>query len=102
MKARAFTLLELLIVLIIISVLAAIALPALEGMIWRARFAEVFSTVGAITRAKQVYCAASDTYEGVPSYSYTDCLAGSGSAVQGSFGSAWRQFESPKRGGESL
>lgn len=58
MKARAFTLLELLIVVVIVSILAASALPSLEGMIWQSRFTEVFSTFGAIARAKAAHFAA--------------------------------------------
>ena len=77
-RARAFTLLELLIVLIIIAILAALAVPALEGMVWRSRHAEVFSTFGTIAHAKAVYFAERGTYEGIPQYTFVDCLAGNG------------------------
>ena len=76
MKARAFTLLELLIVVIVVSILTVVALPSLEGMIWKSRFTEVFSIVGTIAKAKEAYFSEYNSYEGVPQYLYADCLAG--------------------------
>ena len=76
MKGKAFTLLELLVVVIIISILAAVALPSLEGMIWRSRLTEVSYTFSRIARAKEAYFAEYGVYEGIPPYSYADCLAG--------------------------
>ncbi len=73
---KAFTLLELLIVVILVSVLSAAALPALTGMVWQARFAEVFSTFGTIAKAKEIYFSEHASYQGIPPYSYADCLAG--------------------------
>ena len=76
MKKRGFTILELLIVVIIISILSAVAIPSLEGMVWRARLAEVYATFSSIARAKEAYFTEYNTYEGIPPYSYADCLAG--------------------------
>jgi len=52
---KAFTLVELLIVVIIIGILATIAMPAYQGMVWRARCSEVPTTVMALARAADRY-----------------------------------------------
>ncbi|MCM8811508.1 MAG: prepilin-type N-terminal cleavage/methylation domain-containing protein [Candidatus Omnitrophica bacterium] len=76
MNRKAFTLVELLIVVVIVALLTAFAIPSLEGMVWQGRYAEVFSTFGTIAQAKSAYFAAYGTYEGNPPYDFTDCLAG--------------------------
>jgi len=61
-KRKSFTLLELVIVVIIIAVLAALAIPQFQKVIWRSRYAEVYNMVGTIARAKEVYHAEHGDY----------------------------------------
>ena len=49
-KRNTFTLLELIIVVLIIAILAGLAMPTMQKTIWRARFAEVYTTVGALVK----------------------------------------------------
>jgi prepilin-type N-terminal cleavage/methylation domain-containing protein len=51
MKNRAFTLIELLIVVLIIGILAAIALPQYQKAVFKSRAAEAISMLHAINRA---------------------------------------------------
>jgi len=52
---KAFTLIELLVVVIIISVLVIIMMPHYQRVIWRARLAEVYNTVGHIAKMQKMY-----------------------------------------------
>ncbi|MDD5155005.1 MAG: prepilin-type N-terminal cleavage/methylation domain-containing protein [Candidatus Omnitrophica bacterium] len=76
---KSFTLFELLIVLIILGILAAIAYPAYQGAVWRARFTEVFNTIGAFARAEHVYYLEYGTYTNIADFS--QCYAGNGVAA---------------------
>jgi len=52
---KAFTLIELLIVIIIIGILATMAMPQYQKMVDRSRLAEGFNMTGAIIRAISMY-----------------------------------------------
>lgn len=54
-KTQGFTLLEIVVVIVIIGILFAAAIPQYQKVVWRSRFAEVYSTVSAIARAEEAY-----------------------------------------------
>lgn len=54
-KFSGFTLVELLIVIVIISILATMAVPQYQKMIWKARWATAFTTLDAIRKAELSY-----------------------------------------------
>jgi len=86
MRKTAFTLVELLIVIVIIGILATMAVPQYQKMIWRARFTEVYNVVGSIARAEKIYYMEHGHYTYT---SYHDGLAGNGisnSAIQEALG----------------
>ena len=51
----AFTLIEVLIVILILGILTTVAIPQFEGMIIRAKLAEIFPMVAAIAKAEELY-----------------------------------------------
>jgi len=70
---KAFTLVELLIVVIIIGILATIAVPQYHKMIEKARSAEACNMLGAIWRAEQLhYLEAEDYCEDVHNLGYLE------------------------------
>lgn len=75
---RAFTLLELAVVLVIIGVLVILAFPAYEGSVWRARFVEVYNTVSVFARAEHAYYLQNGAYPINPA---AECYAGNGIAT---------------------
>jgi prepilin-type N-terminal cleavage/methylation domain-containing protein len=62
---RGFTLIEVLIVVIILGILATIAVPQFTKMMYRARTAEAYSTMGALKTALEVYKLEHTTYTDV-------------------------------------
>ena len=67
MNKKAFTLVELVVVLIIIGTLAAVSIPLLFQKIHRSHASEALETMGLIRRAMEV-CGASNNYD------FTKCL----------------------------
>jgi prepilin-type N-terminal cleavage/methylation domain-containing protein len=63
---RAFTMLELMIVVIVVGILAAIATPIYAGYVLRSRFAEATSRMGDILTAAKAYATENDS-DGDPS-----------------------------------
>jgi len=76
-KIKSFTLLELVIVVIIVAVLAGLGIPLYQKSIWRARYTEVYNTIGTIARAKELYYAQYGNWGG-SSYTLAQCSAGHG------------------------
>lgn len=60
--ARAFTLVEVLIVVVILGILAALAVPALQGAVEKARIARAIGDIKAIGRNLQEYEIENDAY----------------------------------------
>ena len=74
----AFTLLELVIVVVIVAVLAGLGISQYRKTLWRARFAEVYNTIGMIVKAKEAYRLQYGNYGGA-GLAYTDSICGNGS-----------------------
>lgn len=54
-KRNAFTLIEVLIVVIILGILATIAVPSFQGVVVKAKFSELHTTVAAIERTSDLF-----------------------------------------------
>ena len=57
LSVRAFTLVELMIVVVIVAILALVAIPLYQGNVKSAKFSEGISGVGTIRTAMRVYAA---------------------------------------------
>jgi prepilin-type N-terminal cleavage/methylation domain-containing protein len=75
-SSKAFTLVELLIVVVIIGILAMAAMPQYQRMVWRARLAEVPVIVGTISQAEQLFYAEHGKYP--QPFDAISCYAGHG------------------------
>jgi len=62
MNKKAFTLLELLVVVLIIGILAAIALPQYQLAVDKSRYAALMDITRAIAEANERFCLANDRY----------------------------------------
>ncbi|MFC1807019.1 type IV pilin protein [Candidatus Omnitrophota bacterium] len=78
MNKKAFTLIEVLIVVLILGVLATIALPQFKQVIWKSRYREVFNIVSGIAKAEQLYLMEYGEYT---KFDNMQCMAGEGYAT---------------------
>jgi len=80
MKNRqlAFTLIEVLIVIVVLGILATLAIPRYTSVRWKARFAEVFQTVGMISRAKEMFYLENNYYGRAGGYGLVGITVGNG------------------------
>ena len=62
MNKKAFTLLELLVVVLIIGILAAIALPQYNKAVWKSRFVQAKTIAKNIANSEEVYFTANGQY----------------------------------------
>ena len=56
-ERKGFTLVELMVVILIVGILAAVAIPLMQGRIDKAKWSEANAAAGAIRSAARAYCA---------------------------------------------
>ncbi|UCF15234.1 MAG: prepilin-type N-terminal cleavage/methylation domain-containing protein, partial [Phycisphaerales bacterium] len=57
LKGRGFTLVELMAVIVVVAILAAVAIPLLQGRIDKSKWSEACATAGTVRRATRAYAA---------------------------------------------
>ena len=62
MRKRAFTLLELMIVVIIVGILGSLSIPVFQGAVIKAKMVELYTTVDVIEKAEEMYYAECGKY----------------------------------------
>ena len=68
-RRKGFTLVELMVVILIVGILAAVAIPLMQGRIDKAKWSEANATAGTIRTAVRAYCAETSVATAI-----TNCL----------------------------
>jgi len=82
---KAFTLVELLIVIIIIGILATMAVPQYNKMVEKAKWSEAVSVLGSIKQAVEIYIAENSSYPLVRPSENFELINGSNSVINYGF-----------------
>ena len=80
---KGFTLVELMVVILIVGILAAVAIPLMQGRIDKAKWSEANATAGTIRTAVRAYCAETSVATAIANVDGTNLAAATTLAALG-------------------